>query len=135
MYEKDISDLTHISHLVVCALALSPSLHISVNYSQVTFISNLRHYMLLQCYFLFLTTGLVHSVLPCSELLSLFPHRYLKTCQSAVFIIHFSLLFCHHGTSLFQNLLGKMTRNIAFYFLVRSLDQKCQERFRLYSFL
>lgn len=37
----------------------------------------------------------------------LFPHRYLKTCQSGVFIIHFSLLCCHHWTSLFQSLLGE----------------------------
>lgn len=51
-----------------------------------------------------------------------FPHRYVKACHIAVFIIHFPLLCCHLGTSLFQNLWEKMTRNRAFYFLVPSLD-------------
>lgn len=122
MYRKVTSEPTHTSLLVACASAWPTWPQVSVNYSQITFNPNLNHCVLLQYYFLFLTLGLVHSVLPCNELVFSFPHKYLKTCQSAVFIIHFSLLCCHHWTSLFQNLLGKMTRNIAFYFLVPSLD-------------
>lgn len=96
MYGKDTSDLTHISLLVACALAWHTWPQVSVNYSQVTFNPNLSRCVLLQYYFLFLTLGLVHSVLPCNELVFSFPDRYLKTCQSAVFIIHFSLLCCHY---------------------------------------
>ena len=84
---------------------------------------NLACYVLLQSYFLYfwLWAWCIQSY-QAMEALFFFPHKCLKTHQSAVFIIHFSLLCCHHWTSLFQSLWEKMTRNIAFYFLVPSLD-------------